>query len=256
MNKCSKSECSNVVSDNRHALCQKCHEKERDVRFLAETNECATDGCANRVPKEYRFCRKCCAEYKARSQAAMEAAAKSRQVKTAQVAEDYLKRDLLAEFQAGKLRDGAKVTVTSGPLVSIAFAGKSYTICDREGEQRRAEKAHAEAEQKRLAEAEKIRRAEEEKARQAAEIATVFAQIKTDTLEDAIVDRSGKAINVLYDDGRVLSFDDPDVLAAEAQARKDAEAVSKAARKQAQKSKGKSESKQDGKKGKEQRKAA
>ncbi len=174
----------------------------------------------------------------------------------AKVAEDDLKYELLSEFQAGKLRDGAKVTATNGPLVSIAFAGKSYTVCDREGAQRRADAARAKAEQERQAAAEKIRRAEEEKARKAAEIATVFAQIKADTLEDAIVDRSGKTINVLYDDGHVLSFDDPDVLAEE-KARQDASvAASKAAQKALKKNKGKSEGKQDGKKGKEQRKAA
>lgn len=252
MNKCVNEFCSNVVSDNRHSLCQKCHEKEREARFLAETNECATDGCANRVPKEYRFCRKCYAEYKARSQAAMEVAAKSRQIQTAQQAEKTLRAELLAEVQTESLREGAVIKSRNGSQVIVTYQGKSYTLTDEAGALRLARSKEDATALKRHQELEATRKAEEEKARQAAEIQRVFAQIKDDTLEDAIVDRSGKTISVLYNDGRVLTFDDPDVLAEE-KARQDASvAASKAARKSEQKSKGKSEGKGKGK-GREQR---
>lgn len=145
-----------------------------------------------------------------------------------------LRTELLAEFQAEKLRDGARVTAINGSLISIAFAGKSYTLNDEQGAKRRIEEARAKEEAKLKKKAEAARRVEEERGIREAEIQRIFAQIKAGTLENAVADRSGKTISVLYDDGRVLSFDDPDALAEETRLRAAAE----------KKSKGKSEGKQ------------
>ncbi len=283
--KCANDFCSNHVIDNKYSFCLACFKAYKADQIAAATERAAAD--AKRL--QTRILRsELLTEYKSdklrdgavviaekegahvvislgnvkhvfddRGDVVARKFARQRAIQRANEAaaqaEAQLKSDLLSEFQAGKLRDGAKVTATNGPLVSIAFAGKSYTICDRDGEKRRAEEARAKAEQERQAAIEKARRAEEEKARQAAEIAAVFAQIKKSQLDPGtVVEHNGRIIHVLLPDDRELTFEDPDVLAAEAQARKDAEAVAKAARKSEQKSKGKSEGKKEGK----QRKAA